>query len=34
MLGAEEFRGQVTFTADWGEGFPNAEVVSGEQLAK
>ncbi len=34
MLGDEEFRGQLTFTADWGEGFQAAEIVSAEALSK
>ena len=34
MLGAKEYRGQLTFTAAWGEGFPNAEVVSAAELVK
>lgn len=34
MLGDEEFRGQLTFNADWGEGFQKAEIVSAEELLK
>lgn len=34
MLDREDFRGQVTFTAKWGEGFKNAETVSGAGLSK
>lgn len=33
MLGEEEFRGRLTVTAKWDEGFPNAEVISADGLA-
>lgn len=33
MLSEEEFRGQLTFTADWGQGFKNAELISAKELS-
>jgi len=34
FLGEEDFQGQLEVTAKWNEGFPQAEVVSGEGLSQ